>query len=165
MIKLDISILWNIINILVLFLILKKFLIKPVLDIIGKRQALIDDNFETAKNKQQDADKMKEEYTEKLADINAQAEHIINKAQTDMALAYDRTIKEAKENAERITKDAEATAERKKHEAIKEATGHIATLVMDATEKLVSSKDLANTNSQRYDDFIKEAGEPDDNNQ
>ena len=159
MIKLDISILWNIINILVLYLILKKFLIKPVLNVIGKRQALIDDSFETAKTKQQDADKLKEEYTEKLANINDQADRIINKAQTDMALAYDRTIKEAKDNAARITKNAEITVEQKKQQAIEQAKEHIADLVINTTEKLVSSKDLSNTNNDLYDKFIKDSGD------
>ena len=162
MIKLDISILWNIINILVLFLILRKFLIKPVLDIIEKRQKLIDDSFDTAKAKQMDADKLKAEYTEKMAKVDAQTEDIIAKAQRDMALAYDRTLMEAKDNALRITKEAEEIVEQKKRQAMAEAQEHIATLVMDATEKLISEKDLANTNAQAYDDFILKAGESND---
>lgn len=162
MIKLDISILWNIINILVLFLILRKFLIKPVLSVIEKRQQLIDDSFDTAKAKQRDADKVKGEYTEKMAKIDAQAESIIAKAQTDMALAYDRTLQEAKDNADRITRAAEETVERKKRQAIEEAQQHIASLVMDATEKLISEKDLSNTDKAAYDDFILKAGENND---
>lgn len=162
MIKLDISILWNIINILVLFLILKKFLIKPILSVIEKRQAMIDEGFETAKAKQQDADKLKGEYTEKLAGIDQEAERIITKAQTDMALAYDRTLKEAQQQADIITKNAEETAVREKQQAITEAQQHIATLVMDATEKLVSAADLSNTNQQAYEDFITKAGATDE---
>lgn len=162
MIKLNISILWNIINILVLFLILRKFLLRPVLDVIEKRQKLIDDSFETAEAKQRDADKLKNEYTEKISKIDAQAEAIITKAQTDMALAYDRTMQEAKENAEHITKAAEETVERKKLQAIEEAQQHIASLVMDATKKLISEKDLSNTNMAAYDDFILKVGETND---
>lgn len=162
MIKLDISILWNIINILVLFLILKKFLIGPVLAVIEKRQSMINEGFETAKAKQQDADKIKGEYTEKLAGIDQQAEQIITKAQTDMALAYDRTLKEAQEQADIITKTAQETAEREKHQAMAEAQQHIASLVMDATEKLVTNADLSNTNQQAYEDFITKAGATDD---
>ena len=162
MIKLDISILWNIINILVLFLILKKFLIGPILAVIEKRQSMIDEGFETAQAKQQDADKLKGEYTEKLAGIDQEAEMIITKAQTDMALAYERTLKEAQEQAAIITKNAEETAAREKQQAISEAQEHIASLVMDATEKLVADADLSNTNQQAYEDFIRKAGAPDD---
>ena len=38
MLRLDFNLVWNIVNVIVLYLLLKHFLIKPVMDIMNKRQ-------------------------------------------------------------------------------------------------------------------------------
>ena len=42
MLRLDFNLVWNIVNVIVLYLLLKHFLIKPVMDIMNKRQAMVD---------------------------------------------------------------------------------------------------------------------------
>ena len=43
MIKVDLSLLWTIINLVVFYLLLKKFLFKPVMGIMEKREQMIAD--------------------------------------------------------------------------------------------------------------------------
>ena len=38
MLKLDINLLWTVVNVLVMYAVLRKFLFKPVQDVIAKRQ-------------------------------------------------------------------------------------------------------------------------------
>ena len=66
MISVDINLLFAIINIIVLFLLLRKFLIKPVRNIMEKRDEMIRSGLENARKSQSDAELMKQEYEEKL---------------------------------------------------------------------------------------------------
>ena len=40
MLKLDINLLWTVVNVLVMYAVLRKFLFKPVQDVIAKRQQI-----------------------------------------------------------------------------------------------------------------------------
>ena len=56
----------TIINILVLYLLLRKFLYKPVMGIIEKRDEMIKTQLETAKKTEQDAMQLKAQYENSL---------------------------------------------------------------------------------------------------
>ncbi len=43
MLKLDINLLYTVVNILVMYALLRKFLFKPVQDVLDKRQKMVDD--------------------------------------------------------------------------------------------------------------------------
>ncbi len=49
MIKVDLSLLWTIINLVVFYLLLKKFLFKPVMGIMEKREQMIADGLKKCK--------------------------------------------------------------------------------------------------------------------
>ena len=59
MLTFNISILYNVINILVLFVLLKIFLFKPVTEIMEKRKAMIQQDLDDAKKAKDDAEQMK----------------------------------------------------------------------------------------------------------
>ena len=46
MLTLNLNLLYTVVNVLVLFFLLRKFLFKPVADIIAQRQKLVDDDRE-----------------------------------------------------------------------------------------------------------------------
>ena len=62
MLQLNMNLLYTIINLVVLYLLLRHFLIKPVTEIMEKRKKLIEDGLLNAQNAQDDAAKMKQEY-------------------------------------------------------------------------------------------------------
>jgi len=55
------NLVYTIINLIVLFLLLRHFLIKPVSDIMEKRRQMIADGLQSAQDAQSDAQKMKRE--------------------------------------------------------------------------------------------------------
>ena len=59
MISLDISLVWVIINLLVLYLLLKKFLFKPVCKMMDERSAKIQSDLDGAAQAKADAEKIK----------------------------------------------------------------------------------------------------------
>ena len=72
---------WNmvmiVINLLVLYAIFRKFLYKPVMNVIHQREELIQGQFDSAKKTQDDALQLKADYEEKLQKANVKADEII----------------------------------------------------------------------------------------
>ena len=62
MIEINMNLVYTIINVIILYLLLRHFLIKPVTDIMEKRKQLIADGLQSAQDAQDGALKMKQEY-------------------------------------------------------------------------------------------------------
>ena len=71
---------WNmvmiVINLLVLYAIFRKFLYKPVMNVIHRREELIQGQFDSAKKTQDDALQLKADYEEKLQKANVKADEL-----------------------------------------------------------------------------------------
>ena len=50
MLKLDINLLWTVVNVLIMYALLRKFLFKPVQDVLDKRQKMVDDELANAQD-------------------------------------------------------------------------------------------------------------------
>lgn len=159
MIKLDISILWDILNIIILYFILRKFLIGPVTDIMEKRKAIIAEGLEEAEQKNNEAERLRTEYENQLAKADEDARAIVDRSRQEASAAYTDTVQKAREEADIILRDAKEQAQREKEKAIREAQNEVAGLVMDVTEKVLASDRIQVDDSSIYDDFIKKAGE------
>ena len=61
MIEINMNLVYTIINVIILYLLLRHFLIKPVTDIMEKRKQLIADGLQSAQDAQDGALKMKQE--------------------------------------------------------------------------------------------------------
>ena len=95
MLRFDMNFLYTMINLIVLAFLLKKFLIKPVTDIMEKRRQLIEDGLKNAQNAQEDAMKMKEEYAQALGGAKEESVRIVEKARKDAKSEYERIVEEA----------------------------------------------------------------------
>ena len=77
MLRLDINIVWTILNLLIIFAIVKIFLIKPIHKILDARQAEIDKQYADAKAAQDSADELKTKYEASLSGVQAEKEGIL----------------------------------------------------------------------------------------
>ena len=83
MLKLGWDLVWTIINLIVLYLLMKKFLIGPVMGIMEKRKALIASQFDHAKAVQEKADELKGQYEQALSSAKEESAQIIEGAKAD----------------------------------------------------------------------------------
>ena len=74
MLRLDINIVWTILNLLIIFAIVKIFLIKPIHKILDARQAEIDKQYADAKAAQDSAEELKTKYEASLSGVQAEKE-------------------------------------------------------------------------------------------
>lgn len=158
MLKLDINLVFTIINILILYFIVRKFLFKPIQKILNARQAEIDKQYEDAKNTQDEADRAKKQYEESLAGIENEKTVILTESREKASADYERIITEARSEAGKIVDDARKDAAAEKRKRIQEAEEQIADLVVEATAKISATKQSAENDRALYDQFIAKTG-------
>lgn len=164
MISVDINLLFAIINIIVLFLLLRKFLIKPVRNIMEKRDEMIRSGLENARKSQSDAELMKQEYEEKLKNAGDISAGIISDAKKEAEARSKNILDEANAKADNILSSARENAETAKIKAVSEAKEQIADLAAEMAGKLVTTSKDSNFDSGEYDRFIRETGDDNDGN-
>ena len=73
MLTLNLNLLYTVVNVLVLFFLLRKFLFKPVADIIAQRQKLVDDDLNAAETSKKEAAAAMNEAQAKLRNVDQEA--------------------------------------------------------------------------------------------
>ena len=141
MLQLDVwNVLFTIINLLILFVLMRIFLYKPVQKIIAKRQEEADRQFGEAAAKQSEEKK------------------VVSEARKTADEEYQRIVADAHKTASQIKDDAEAEAISQKEQILKKAEKEIADMVVDAAAKVVASNSK-DANAALYDTFLNKAGD------
>ena len=149
----------TIINILVLYLLLRKFLYKPVMGIIEKRDEMIKTQLETAKKTEQDAMQLKAQYENSLNDAHDESLRIVENSKARAQEEYSRIVKEADEQALKIKADAHKNVEMDREKAMKEMQSEVAELAMTAVSRILQEGSDEASDSALYQQFVKKAGE------
>lgn len=157
MLRLDMNLVWNIVNLIVLYLLLKHFLIGPVTDIMNKRQAMIKESIESARGQEESAGELKRRYEEKLAASEEEGLKLLEESKARARAQYERIMKEAEADAGKLLESAGKKALADQEKAMEEARGQIVSLVVAATAKLMNRE--AGADEALYDSFLAEAGD------
>ena len=164
MLRLDWNMVITIINLIVLCLLMKKFLIGPVTAVMQQRAALIEQQLTDAKNGKEEAIALKSAYEEKLTASEAESDRLIGEAEKRAHLEYDRIVEDADREAARILEDAKKAAEQEREKTLEEARTEIAGLVMAATAKVLNEQAGDPLSRQLYDQYLAKAGMADESN-
>lgn len=162
MLRLDWNLVWTIINLIVLYLILKKFLIGPINKIMAQRQAMIDEQFNSAKTAEQKALDLKAEYEAHLESAHEESVKLIESAKENANVEYERIVKEADTKADKIVKDARKTMEMENEKMLRGVEAQVADLALTAAAKVLGQKADANLNKSMFDEFLANTGELND---
>lgn len=106
MIEINMNLVYTIINVIILYLLLRHFLIKPVTDIMEKRKQLIADGLQSAQDAQDGALKMKQEYEAALNGAKQESVQIVENARKSAKAEYDRILEEAGNKADSMITSA-----------------------------------------------------------
>ena len=148
---------WTIINLIVLFLLLRHFLINPVSNIMEQRRKLIADGLQNAQDTQDEANRLKAEYEEALSGAKKESAEIVDKARIDARAEYDRIVGEAGAKAGNIIENAKENVRIEREQTMKELQSQIAGLAIASAEKIVGDKE-----QNIYDQCLGEVGGTDE---
>lgn len=154
MLSVDWNLLFTIINLLILFVLLKKFLFKPVQAIIAKRQEEIEQEFAKADEATSKADELKKQYEDSMATVEDEKKQAVIDARKKANEEYDRIVAEAKTQADTIVKEAKTDAEAEKGKILGKAEAEITNMVINATAKVVGVKVGTEQDQALYDQFL-----------
>lgn len=159
MLKFDINILWTFINLIILFLLMKAFLFKPIKKTIDKRRELIDNQFREAEEKEESAQQLYDSYQAKLSCAEDEKNKIISDARADAKNEYDKIISKAQNDADKIKSDAKRLSEIESEKARLAVREEIAEIAMAAAEKVVGQNISPSADSDIYDKFLSESSD------
>ncbi len=142
------------VNLIILFLLLKKFLFKPVNKVLDERAEEIENSYKEAENTKSEAQSMRTEYENKLHGAQKEADGIIKSAVETANRRSDSIVSEANEQAKHIIEKSQKQIERDKENAINEAEADIASIAVDIAEKILGKKIDTNTDEKLISDII-----------
>lgn len=151
--------LFTLVNTIVLFAVLKKFLWGPVMKMIEDRQKEIDDMYDAAGQARQQAADLRSEYEEKLADAARTGDRMVKEAAQRAQDREEEILRRANMQADAIRQKAGEDIAREKRKAINDAKDEIAGLAMEIAGKVVGKALNDRDQSALVDQFIDQLGE------
>ena len=159
MLRLDWNILFNIINLIILYLLMKRFLFNPVNAILEKRQQAADAQFAEADRQKAEAKESQEHYDALVQGAEDEKKRIVADARQEASAEYGRIVSEAKDKADGIVEKAKADAENEKAAAMQQADAAVRDMVVTAAARMVAMKDAKESDRALYDKFLAETKE------
>ena len=154
---------WQIIislaNLVILFLLFKKFLFKPVKEMIAKREAAVEAELDAAKHEHDAAKEERRQWEAKMATADQEADKIIQDAVTKANKKSGVIISTASERADEIIKVAKFEASLEHKAAQEGIKREIVDLSSTLTGKLLEREIKPEDHSELIDEFINEIGE------
>lgn len=160
MLSVDINLLWTVINILVLCLLVRLFLFKPVRRILEQRQAAIEKDLGDAQAAREEARALADQHRAFLDEIEAERQKAMDESTKNAMGVYDEIIESANAQADTILQNAKVEAQQQKDAILREAHGEIRDLVLEATARVVGVK--TGDDSALYDQFLQKVGDGND---
>lgn len=146
-------------NLLIMFLILKKFLFKPVQKMIADRQAEVDQVYQEAEEDRTAASGMKKEYEARMATAREEADSIVRTAVDTAQRKGDAIVSEASSQASHIKQRAEEEIAREKQQMLTDVKGEISDLAVSIASKVVEREIDQKDYDGFVDDFIRNVGD------
>ena len=145
-------------NTLITFLIIKKFLFKPVKKMLAAREEEVKAIYSNAEKAQSEAEQMRSEYTERLSKAKAEAAEIVGSATRRATVRSEEILRVSSQQAAAMMKKAENTIEQERKKAMNELKDEVASLSVMIASKVVE-RDVKEADHERFiEEFIDKVG-------
>lgn len=141
------GLIWHAINFLVLFLLLRQFLFKPVVGMLDARAQRVRESMEQADQAQRAAEQAQSDRQTLLAETRREAEQIRARADEQAKRILADAEARAKERQQQIEAQAEASARQIEERVMAQVRAQLADLVVTAVDRV--TRNALDANSQR----------------
>ena len=143
-------------NLVILFLILKKFLYKPVRRALEERKQAVEGVYADAQKALDTANANKTEYERELAGIRERADSMLASATADANKRSEAILSDARERADGMMRQAKNDISLERRKAESGIRSEIADVSTALTEKLLAREINSADNRKLIDDFLDE---------
>ena len=153
------NILFTILNLLVLYAFLRKFLFGRVNAVLEARAALIKEQLASAEEQSRQAEARKSAYEEKLTDARQEAAKIVADARSRAQRAYESRLAQAEADSKQLCGQAEAQLAAEREAMLRGARDEVASLALLAAAKVAGRAMDSADDQAAVDAFLSEVGE------
>lgn len=158
MLRIDINLVFTIINILVWAFIIKRFLFKPVERILEQRKQAIEAERSAAEQDKRSAGELRAQYEEALSGADQERVQILQKAHENAKMEYNQIVNDAAKQAEQVLETARTQAEEERQRILQKAGSSLSDLIAEAAAKVSGGGTQAEQDGALYDAFLGKAG-------
>ena len=156
------QILISLVNLVLMFLIIKHFFYDKVKNMLDTRQRDVDERYEQADQAKAQALADKQRYEDKLSDAKQEADGIIQSAVSTADFRQKEIVEAARAEAQTILKTAREDAALELKKAQSTIKGEIVDVSAKLTEKILGREITAQDHVSLVDSFIDELGDGDE---
>jgi len=132
------TIVFQIINFLILAFLLAKFLFRPLVRVLSERAKRLTHALDEAEMREEEAKRIKDEYQEKMEDAKREARALRETAREEMEKTRQGIIEQTRADMQAMRARAEEEKERERAEAIKQHKEEIASIVTSLSARMLS---------------------------
>ena len=145
-------------NLLILYLFLKKLAFVPLKNMIDSRQREIDDMYDDAEKSRADAEALRADYEERMGNAKEESEEIVKSAIRRAQLREEEILRDADKKAERVLERAEEQIELEKKRMIGEVKDEVSKMAVEIASAVIE-RDVSETeHKDLIDSFIDKMG-------
>ena len=152
--------LFTLCNLTITFLILKKFLFKPVKKMIDDRQQEIDTLYAEGEAKRLEAEQLHADYTAQLSGAREESARMLREANASAQQQREEILREAKADAAALKEKANADIALEKKKALNDVKDDISSLALDIAEQVVGKNLSAADQTALVEQFLQDMGDP-----
>ena len=156
------QILVSLLNLVILFLIIKKFLYQPVKNVLKSRQDRLDEKNNMADRYLSEAENTKAELEARLNDAESKADEILNEATVNAQRRKEKIISEARDEADAIVRQAKTNAELEMKRAESDIKAQIVDVSFELSKKIIEREIKEEDHHKLIDSFIEQIGDSDE---
>ena len=153
------TIIAQLLNLLITMLLVKKFLLKPINEVLEKRKAKADAEIQDAVKAREEAEALKAEYESSMSTAREKASEIVSTAQKAATVQTEEMLQEASRQAAAIKEKAEADIALEKRKAATELKDEIGAMAMEIAGKVIEREIREEDHEKLIDEFIANVGE------
>lgn len=127
-------------NLIILFLLMKKFLFGPIQNIIKQREDEVASMYNTAEEAVNRATDMEAEYEKKLSGAKDEAEQIIKTATDNANIRSEKMIAETQQKVDSMMSKANERIEQEKQSALSEVKSEISSIAVSIASKVIEKE-------------------------
>lgn len=134
------QIFWTIVSFVILFVVLNRWILPRIAAILKERARLIEAEIEEAHKKREEAEQLKADYADMIAEIDAEAKKIFDESEKRLTEDRNRMMSEWNAEMERKKRQFLEDAELTRQQAIRDIRSQSAELITAATEQVIHER-------------------------
>ena len=146
-------------NLFIQVYLIKRFLFKPINQMLEKRRAMADAEIQDAQKAKAEAQAIKAVYEQNMQEAKTRANEILTTAQKTAAIQSEEVLRDASQQAAAMKEKAEKDIAQEKRKAVNEIKDEIGGMAMEIAGKVIEREISEKDHAKLIDEFIANVGD------